>query len=256
VTENNKIKLGDFGLATEFFKYEDKNMLSSSRKISDESRLSKISNDSNYHTKNVGTILYASPEQLNDNFYDEKSDIYSLGLILFEMLFPIKTCMEKNQRFQDLKEKRKLPEQFHVDEKLIKLILSMTDSCSQVRPSASEVNILLLEIISFADEVPNVQRKVNTAASELAQTKGYKIEIQTEDSLWTEGYVKNVKNKHLVLPYNDSPKANFIYDLNECDINVNNDGFLEVDLPLLAKINFKTQKFELDSFVMNVKMLY
>ncbi len=37
--------------------------------------------------KFVGTVLYTSPEQLLDSAPSEKSDVYSLGLVLFELLF-------------------------------------------------------------------------------------------------------------------------------------------------------------------------
>ncbi len=35
---------------------------------------------------NIGTPLYSSPEQENSNNYGNKADIYSLGIILFELL--------------------------------------------------------------------------------------------------------------------------------------------------------------------------
>jgi translation initiation factor 2-alpha kinase 4 len=66
ITNESNIKLGDFGLAVnncdaKYVKYE--------RKVN--------TNDStNYHTKNVGTVLYASNEQLNDNYYNQKVKIF------------------------------------------------------------------------------------------------------------------------------------------------------------------------------------
>ena len=55
------IKIGDFGLAKE---------LSSSK--------------TNAHT-NVGTPFYMSPELINGKSYDERSDIWSLGCLLYEL---------------------------------------------------------------------------------------------------------------------------------------------------------------------------
>ena len=37
-------------------------------------------------TVNVGSPLYMSPQSLKQNIYTVKSDIWSLGIILFEML--------------------------------------------------------------------------------------------------------------------------------------------------------------------------
>jgi serine/threonine protein kinase len=67
ITKDTKIKLGDFGLATEVAKYETKLV----RKCSDASDCSH-STDLSYHTKNVGTALYAAHEQLHENYYDQK----------------------------------------------------------------------------------------------------------------------------------------------------------------------------------------
>jgi NIMA (never in mitosis gene a)-related kinase len=57
---NYNVKLGDFGL---------------SRVMSDESMFA------NTH---VGTPYYMSPEQINSERYNEKSDIWSLGCIIYE----------------------------------------------------------------------------------------------------------------------------------------------------------------------------
>lgn len=43
----------------------------------------------------VGTPLYNAPEQENSMRYDNKVDIYSLGIILFELLKNFNTVSEK-----------------------------------------------------------------------------------------------------------------------------------------------------------------
>jgi serine/threonine protein kinase len=37
------------------------------------------------NTAGVGTPVYGSPEQLSGGDYDEKTDIYSLGVMIFEV---------------------------------------------------------------------------------------------------------------------------------------------------------------------------
>ena len=58
---NNDAKVGDFGLA-------------------------RVMNcDSQFAQTHVGTPYYMSPEQINEQRYNEKSDIWSLGCIIYEM---------------------------------------------------------------------------------------------------------------------------------------------------------------------------
>ena len=59
--EFNNCKLGDFGLAR------------------------VLSSNSVFATTNVGTPLYMSPEQISEQAYDEKSDIWSLGCVIYEL---------------------------------------------------------------------------------------------------------------------------------------------------------------------------
>ena len=59
-SENN-VKLGDFGLAR------------------------VLSNESIFAQSHVGTPYYMSPEQIEEKEYDEKSDIWSLGCLLYEL---------------------------------------------------------------------------------------------------------------------------------------------------------------------------
>lgn len=58
------------------------------------------------HTQQVGTHLYMSPEQLKGRQYSYKVDIYSLGLILFELLMVFSTEMERIETIKMLRSNR------------------------------------------------------------------------------------------------------------------------------------------------------
>lgn len=88
----------------------------------------------------MGTSTYAAPEQLKGGVLTEKSDIFSLGLLLFELLYVFQTSMERFTLFNDLRRHRKLPE------KLVKeypqesvFILWLTAPNASDRPSADEL---------------------------------------------------------------------------------------------------------------------
>uniref|UniRef100_A0AAY4ERH1 non-specific serine/threonine protein kinase n=1 Tax=Denticeps clupeoides TaxID=299321 RepID=A0AAY4ERH1_9TELE len=83
-TVDDVVKVGDFGLVTAMDQEEDEEM----------SALTPMPVYAR-HTGQVGTKLYMSPEQLSGNSYSHKVDIYSLGLILFELLCPFRTQMER-----------------------------------------------------------------------------------------------------------------------------------------------------------------
>ncbi|GAW82641.1 serine/threonine protein kinase [Plasmodium gonderi] len=66
-------KIGDFGLTT------------------------RIDNNNNNINPSAGTVNYISPEQLNGEYVDQKSDIFSLGVVFFEMFHePFSTLMERS----------------------------------------------------------------------------------------------------------------------------------------------------------------
>uniref|UniRef100_A0A8C2KHP6 PRKR-like endoplasmic reticulum kinase n=1 Tax=Cyprinus carpio TaxID=7962 RepID=A0A8C2KHP6_CYPCA len=84
-TMDDVVKVGDFGLVTAMDQEEDDEELNTLTPMPIYAR----------HTGQVGTKLYMSPEQLSGNSYSHKVDIYSLGLILFELLYPFRTQMER-----------------------------------------------------------------------------------------------------------------------------------------------------------------
>lgn len=61
-------------------------------------------------TKGVGTPFYISPEQLRvGGTYNRKVDMYALGIMLFEMTYPIATAMERHRVLGALRESGALP---------------------------------------------------------------------------------------------------------------------------------------------------
>lgn len=145
-TNKNECKLVNFNLMkiNELNKATDKSNNSSN--CDSEQQQTNYLIDSNQrrfsriHTSNIGTPLYAAPEQINQNFYDHKVDIYSLGLILFEIFYPFITRMEKTELQSQLRDKQQLPAKFVENQpKLVDLIIKMSDKNSEVRPEILEV---------------------------------------------------------------------------------------------------------------------
>ena len=84
--------------------------------------------------KQVGTELYMSPEQLDRYPYDHKVDIYALGMILYELLVPFQTEME---RIETLEEIRNLEWQKNFPE--MTMVKSMLSHSPNQRPEVSDI---------------------------------------------------------------------------------------------------------------------
>lgn len=83
-----------------------------------------------------GTRLYAAKEQLEGRICSKKSDIYSLGVVLIELLLRCKTFMECSNKVDSLKKGEKLPE---IEPDLCLLITRLLSTRSDLRPEISEI---------------------------------------------------------------------------------------------------------------------
>jgi len=162
-SEDGNIKIGDFGLAVNYFdNMKDPKILM--KQVIDKQNLTKL----------VGTFLYMSPEMKGQNSaYDMKTDIYALGIILYEMLSRFKTQMERGESLADLIDKRKLTNDFLKKfPQESELILLMTSMKPQDRPNG---NWLVTEIVKIKDI-----RKNEGYKEEQATIVAYEIHIMNK----------------------------------------------------------------------------
>ncbi|XP_069488306.1 eukaryotic translation initiation factor 2-alpha kinase 3 isoform X2 [Ambystoma mexicanum] len=126
-TIDDIVKVGDFGLVTAMDQDED-----------EESVLTPMPAYAR-HTGQVGTKLYMSPEQIYGQSYSHKVDIFSLGLILFELLYPFSTQMERIRILTDVRNLNFPPlfmQQYVQEHTMVTHMLSPTPS---ERPEAVDI---------------------------------------------------------------------------------------------------------------------
>ncbi|XP_074541234.1 serine/threonine-protein kinase Nek2 [Halichoeres trimaculatus] len=122
------VKLGDFGLA----------------------RI--LNHDTSFAKTFVGTPYYMSPEQINGMSYNEKSDIWSLGCLLYELcaLSPPFTAYNQRELAERIREGkyRRIP--YRYSEELNTLLSKMLNLKDYLRPSVESIlqSSLLAEAVS------------------------------------------------------------------------------------------------------------
>ena len=108
------------------------------------SQFSTVAGTASYMAPEIKTafINHTRPEKYADVNINKRSDIYQLGLILYEMSHKINTAMQKNQLFTKLRQKRTLSEKCPLIQSShteYNLILQMTELDPSNRPSAEDI---------------------------------------------------------------------------------------------------------------------
>jgi serine/threonine protein kinase len=131
MTGNLCIKIGDFGLTTAERGNMDNQVLALQRPAMSAGSL----------TADVGTSLYMALEQCSRQTYDHKVDIYSLGVILLELLVPFATDMERC-RVLDKAKNGELPPELIANPELeffATLLERILHKEANLRPEAEEI---------------------------------------------------------------------------------------------------------------------
>lgn len=99
---DNTVRIGDFGLVSAFGEEKPSKKKERIEKCFHRDSIS-FTSDAGGNDEVGGTVLYMSPEQINHQPYNQKVDIYAMGIILFELLYPFSTQMERMRAINDVR---------------------------------------------------------------------------------------------------------------------------------------------------------
>ncbi|XP_062346404.1 serine/threonine-protein kinase Nek2 isoform X1 [Cinclus cinclus] len=132
------VKLGDFGLA----------------------RI--LHHDTSFATTFVGTPYYMSPEQMNYMSYNEKSDIWSLGCLMYELcaLSPPFTAYNQKELAEKIREGRFRRIPYRYSDELNNLLREMLNVKDYCRPSVEDIlQHPLIEAVVTEEQKQNLDRR-------------------------------------------------------------------------------------------------
>jgi|Transcript_38927 serine/threonine protein kinase len=178
---DGRVQLGDFGLA----KIVGNRDVESVGKPASTLSLA-TSNALSLHTRGMGTPSYASPEQLSGGEYGVEADVFSLGVVLAELLYPLKTQMERAAVLEQLHNRRRLPAWLSSTFPLAaRLALEMTQPEAKKRPTLDQIAKVLPKVMR------EMQQHFSTniaAVDELYPAKvGHSLKFLPEPSRTTLG---------------------------------------------------------------------
>lgn len=205
ITDENKVKIMDFGLA----------------KMRGEKGLTKTGTT-------VGTAAYMSPEQVNGKEADKRSDIWSFGIVLYEMIthhLPFQSSYDAALFYSIINDE---PE--HIDtsnREIPDRLLSIVNRCLEKDPEKRFSDFgEILSILEYIKAHQQIEKKIDTSLRHWLKRKS--IIIPTVAIIFIIGIflwnlsnlsnekVSTTKNgimKIAVLPFNNiknDPKTNFL----------------------------------------------
>lgn len=150
-------------------------------------------------TTNIGTTLYASPEQMSSPKYSYQTDHFSAALVLLELLYPMSTEMERIITLKSAREGR-LPLSFEMQFKSLAGGLKRLLNKDPLKRSSLEEILILISQEELA-----LRKK-----SEYSGAIRFKLEDETE---YYYRYLVIQKSSLLVFKAPEDKKADLAFDL-------------------------------------------
>ncbi|CAK66865.1 unnamed protein product (macronuclear) [Paramecium tetraurelia] len=198
---------------------------------------------------NVGTPLYMSPETIIKSQYNAKSDIWSLGVLFYEVLFgypPWQAQTEQELIFKILNQRISFPDVPPVSE----TVKDFIKQCLIVDPY---LRLGITELLKH----PLIKRTTKKAEKFVRPTDTESTEqtIKSEIPNSSEPWTSNSSNKKLVYVNCKNPQVNAILNkyLNTKNNQVTNNNTVTKNQPLLDEISLILQsQFSLCIFLNNI----
>jgi len=212
--ENNDVKIGDFGLVQTFDKNKKESNNSSFNSFFFNNNLQYLNFGGELMTVGIGTKYYCSPEQEKSKNYDNKTDIYSLGIIIFEMFYKFNSLMERDITLRAIKEEQKYPDD--MDDKCGKNVSSLVKRCTSYRP---DLRPTVKEILK-SKMIPSLENKQKILLQ-------FKNEFLEKNNKLINDFLQILfeRKKERIIEYYDSINTNVISSQEEnnlSDINKTN----------------------------------
>ena len=175
ITSDGVVKLADFGIA-------------------------RAVNDATLSTGNkiIGSVHYFSPEQARGNYVDERSDIYSLGIVMYEMLtgqVPFDGDNPVSVALKHINEEIAPPSQLvpGIPPALERAVMKATNKYQTNRYSSAEEMIEELDNIAFVSSV--VGQDLFAESSTVIEKRNQRRAKMMDEDDEEEAYIKKKKKK-------------------------------------------------------------
>lgn len=149
ITNKYKVKIIDFGIS-KLLANNNNDIIASNQNLNNLENINSVQ-----YTNNVGTIRYMAPEIYNATTYNYKIDIYSLGIIMYELFeekrFELNTSIENEFKTNILKNiKPKWTNYFIFFYKTPKKIRNIIEKCWSIEPNNRPSSI---ELLNYLEEL-------------------------------------------------------------------------------------------------------
>ncbi|KAH8583676.1 Ser thr kinase [Cryptosporidium sp. chipmunk genotype I] len=247
------VKLGDFGLTTfvnifERFSYSSNTIdgLKTNKELS----------------SGVGTMFYMAPEQCKGNVYNQSADIFSLGVILFEMYHPpFKTGMERVQILTQLTKYGTIPSNCNIPNKVQIIIKSLLSHNPEERPTSYQLlyNEWILKQTKFY--LNSEDSVIRASDIDLVSTRGEYSSQKICDIISRNPYIhENIQILSTLFSIEKRSLDKQVYRSNTClsyfPFQLNNSGYkiysFQSDNLLLNHHHYYKKRFELINYIKNI----